>query len=49
VRLGLDVAQHQLTFDEIVARAKLAEDAGLDGVWVFDQSKNRLCKQFEGL
>jgi probable F420-dependent oxidoreductase len=39
VRFGLDVAQHQLTFDEIVERAKLAEDAGFDGVWVFDHFK----------
>jgi F420-dependent oxidoreductase-like protein len=36
VRFGLDVAQHQLTWEEILSRAKLAEDAGLDGVWVFD-------------
>jgi F420-dependent oxidoreductase-like protein len=36
MRFGLDIAQHQLTWDEIVARARLAEDAGLDGVWVFD-------------
>jgi len=39
VRFGLDIAQHQLTWDEIVARARLAEDAGLDGVWVFDHFK----------
>lgn len=39
MRFGLDIAQHQLTFDEIVERAKLAEDAGFDGVWVFDHFK----------
>jgi F420-dependent oxidoreductase-like protein len=39
VRFGLDIAQHQLTWDQIVARARLAEDAGLDGVWVFDHFK----------
>jgi F420-dependent oxidoreductase-like protein len=39
LRFGLDVAQHQLTWDEVVARARLAEDAGLDGVWVFDHFK----------
>ena len=39
MRLGLDIAQHQLTWDEIVARARLAEDAGFDGVWVFDHFK----------
>ncbi len=39
MRFGLDIAQHQLTFDEIVARARLAEEAGMDGVWVFDHFK----------
>jgi F420-dependent oxidoreductase-like protein len=39
VRWGLDVSQHQLTWDEIVSRARLAEEAGLDGVWVFDHFK----------
>ena len=36
MRYGLDISQHQLTVDEIVRRARLAEDAGLDGVWAFD-------------
>ncbi len=36
MRFGLDLAQHQLTWDEILSRARLAEDAGFDGVWVFD-------------
>ncbi len=39
MRFGLDISQHQLTWDEIVARARLAEDADLDGVWVFDHFK----------
>ena len=39
MRFGLDVTQHQLEWDEIVFRAKLAEDAGFDGVWVFDHFK----------
>jgi F420-dependent oxidoreductase-like protein len=39
MRYGLDIAQHQLTFDDLVARARLADDAGLDGVWVFDHFK----------
>lgn len=39
MRFGLDISQHQLTWDELVARAHLAEDAGLDGVWVFDHFK----------
>jgi F420-dependent oxidoreductase-like protein len=39
VRWGLDISQHQLTWGELVARARLAEDAALDGVWVFDHFK----------
>jgi F420-dependent oxidoreductase-like protein len=39
VRFGLDVAQHQLDWDELVARARLAEEAGLDGIWLFDHLK----------
>jgi F420-dependent oxidoreductase-like protein len=39
MRFGLDVAQHQLTWDELVSRARLAEDAGLEGVWLFDHFK----------
>ncbi len=39
MRYGLDIAQHQLTVDELFDRARLAEDAGLDGVWVFDHFK----------
>jgi F420-dependent oxidoreductase-like protein len=36
MRFGLDVAQHQLTWDEILARVRFAEQAGFDGAWVFD-------------
>lgn len=36
MRFGLDVGQHQLTWEEIVSRARLAEEAGFDGAWVFD-------------
>jgi F420-dependent oxidoreductase-like protein len=39
MRFGLDVSQHQLDWAEIVSRARLAEDAGLDGVWLFDHFK----------
>ena len=39
MRFGLDITQHQLEWDEIVSRAHLAEDAGFDGVWVFDHFK----------
>ena len=36
MRIGLDVSQHQLTWDEIVERSRFAEEAGFHGVWVFD-------------
>jgi alkanesulfonate monooxygenase SsuD/methylene tetrahydromethanopterin reductase-like flavin-dependent oxidoreductase (luciferase family) len=36
MRFGLDIAQHQLTFEEIVARARFAEEAGFEGAWIFD-------------
>ena len=36
MKFGLDVAQHQLTFAEILARVRLAEESGFEGVWIFD-------------
>lgn len=36
MRFGLDIAQHQLTWDEILGRARYAEASGFDGAWVFD-------------
>lgn len=33
---GLDVAQHQLTWEEIRARVQLADEVGFTSVWVFD-------------
>jgi F420-dependent oxidoreductase-like protein len=36
VRLGLDVSQHQLEWDELLRRVRFGEDAGFDGAWVFD-------------
>ncbi len=39
MRIGLDVAQHQLTWDELVERTKFADGAGFDGAWVFDHFK----------
>jgi F420-dependent oxidoreductase-like protein len=36
MRFGLDVAQHQLGFEEILSRVRLAEEAGFNGAWVFD-------------
>ena len=39
MRFGLDVSQHQLTWDEILSRVRYAEDAGFEGAWVFDHFK----------
>lgn len=36
MRFGLDVAQHQLTWNEILERVRLAEQVGFEGAWVFD-------------
>ena len=36
MRIGLDVAQHQLLWPELAGRVQFAESAGFDGVWVFD-------------
>ncbi len=36
MRFGLDIAQQRLEWDEVVRRARLAEDLGFDGVWGFD-------------
>jgi len=39
MRIGLDTAQHQLTWPELVERVQFAETAGFDGAWVFDHFK----------
>ena len=39
MRLGLDLAQHQLEWPELVRRARFAESAGFEGGWVFDHFK----------
>ena len=39
MRLGLDVAQHHLEWDEVLKRVRFAEEAGFDGAWVFDHFK----------
>jgi F420-dependent oxidoreductase-like protein len=36
VRVGLDLSQHQLSWEELLRRARFAEQAGFDGAWVFD-------------
>lgn len=39
MRIGLDVAQHQLTWAELVERVQFGEQAGFDSAWVFDHFK----------
>lgn len=39
MRIGLDIAQHQLEWAELLRRVRLAEEAGFDGIWVFDHFK----------
>jgi len=39
MRIGLDVAQHQLQWPELLRRVKFAEELGFDGAWVFDHFK----------
>lgn len=36
IRLGMDIAQQRMTWDELASRAKFCEDLGFDGVWGFD-------------
>ncbi|MDQ3985670.1 MAG: TIGR03560 family F420-dependent LLM class oxidoreductase [Actinomycetota bacterium] len=33
---GIDVSQHQLSWDDILSRTRYAEGAGFNGAWVFD-------------
>jgi F420-dependent oxidoreductase-like protein len=39
MRLGLDVAQHQLDWPELLRRVRFAEESGFEGAWVFDHFK----------
>src|SRR2546422_6742914 len=39
MRIGLDVAQHQLLWPELSERVQFAENAGFDGIWDFDHFK----------
>ncbi len=39
MRVGIDLAQHQLGWDELLARGRFAEELGFDGAWVFDHFK----------
>ncbi|MPZ69941.1 MAG: TIGR03560 family F420-dependent LLM class oxidoreductase [Actinobacteria bacterium] len=39
MRYGIDVSQHQLTWEGLLERTRWAEEAGFDGAWVFDHFK----------
>ena len=39
MRFGLDVSQHQQSWDALLERVRFAEGAGFDGAWVFDHFK----------
>jgi len=39
MKISIDVAQHQLGWDELVGRVRFAEEAGFDGAWLFDHFK----------
>jgi len=39
MRYGIDIAQQRLDWDELVRRARFAEEAGFDGLWGFDHLK----------
>lgn len=36
MRFGLDIAQQRMPWDEVVGRARFAEELGFDGAWGFD-------------
>ncbi|MEA2433115.1 MAG: hypothetical protein QOG54_572 [Actinomycetota bacterium] len=39
MKIGVDLSQHQLTWDQLLDRVRFAEEAGFDGAWVFDHFK----------
>ncbi|MEA2460252.1 MAG: hypothetical protein QOH90_429 [Actinomycetota bacterium] len=39
MRFGVDVSQHQLTWEQLSGRVRFAEEAGFHGAWVFDHFK----------
>jgi len=39
MRIDIETSQHHLTWNELSSRVRLAEEAGFDGVWVFDHFK----------
>jgi alkanesulfonate monooxygenase SsuD/methylene tetrahydromethanopterin reductase-like flavin-dependent oxidoreductase (luciferase family) len=36
IRLGIDLAQQRMTWDELASRTRFCEELGFDGVWGFD-------------
>jgi F420-dependent oxidoreductase-like protein len=38
-QFGIDTAQHQLSWTELLERVRFAEEAGFDGIWLFDHFK----------
>jgi len=36
MRVGMETSQHRVEWPELVARVRLAEEAGFDGAWIFD-------------
>ena len=39
MRIDIETSQHHLGWDELVSRVQLAEEAGFEGVWIFDHFK----------
>ena len=39
MRIGVETDQHRLTWNELLGRVRLAEEAGFDGAWIFDHFK----------
>lgn len=37
--VGVDISQHQLTWEELLRRVRFAEEAGFESAWVFDHFK----------
>jgi len=39
MRIGIDIAQQQLEWSEVLGRARFADEAGFAGLWLFDHFK----------
>lgn len=39
MRIDIETSQHHLEWDEIASRVRLAEEAGFEGLWIFDHFK----------